>query len=342
MNSGPWRILVVGEPDGVNLESSYARALAALGHQVAIFAFETQLRKYIRLGRFGRLFHAFAPVSPWLRKVNRELVVAALKKQPDLLIVFGSTQIQVGALAQIRASTQTHLAWVWPDTLLNLTDGIVGCLPLFHSVFSYSAIAVPLLQRLHAERVAWLPLAGDPLMHNQAELSPAEENAFAAEISFIGGWRPEREAALRQLLHLKLKIWGPDWGRLAREPHVRRAWQGRALRGSEFAKAVSASLLNLNVIDDTNTPAANMRFFEIPTAGGAQLCSPCPEMAAQFRDREHVFYYITTEDLPALAAELLKDQTACRTVARAGRDLVLAQHTYEHRAQAMCRFVSSN
>src|SRR5262249_12380016 len=175
MNPGPpWRILLVGELDGVNLESSYSRALGALGHQVATFAFGTHLRKYVRLGRVGRLFHAFAPVSQWLRKVNRELVVTVQRDQPDLVIVFGSTQIQLGALAQIRASTKTHLAWVWPDTLLNLTEGINGCLPLLHSVFSYSSTAVPLLQRLGAERVAWLPLAGDPFMHNQEELSPDE------------------------------------------------------------------------------------------------------------------------------------------------------------------------
>ena len=57
---------------------------------------------------------------------------------------------------------------------------------------------------------------------------------------------------------------------------IRRAWQGRALRGADFAKAVSCSKLSLNIIDPTNYPAANMRFFEITTAGGLQVTYRLP------------------------------------------------------------------
>lgn len=109
-------------------------------------------------------------------------------------------------------------------------------------------------------------------------------------MTFIGGWRPEREAVLAGLAGLDLKIWGPEWDRrCAGNAVVLKAWQGRPLVGTEFATAVAASKVNLNIIDPTNHPAANMRFFEIPVAGGLQVCSACPEMSGVFRDGEEIF-----------------------------------------------------
>src|SRR4051812_30057372 len=107
-----YRILLVGQADGVNLESSYERAFRALGHDVASFQLETQVQRYVRFGRLGRAFNRFVPVETWARKANRELVVAAAESHYDLIIVFGTAPVQAGALAQIRASTPSRLVWV--------------------------------------------------------------------------------------------------------------------------------------------------------------------------------------------------------------------------------------
>lgn len=337
-----YRILIVGGPDGVNLESSYQRAFESLGHEVTSFSVRERLRSNARFGRLGQTLGTFVPVVPWIRKTSRELVVATLKNRYDLIVVFGSTPVLAGALAQIRASVESRVVLVWPDTLLNLNDGTIACLPLFDSVFTYSLTSVPLLQRLHAPHVLWLPLAGDTTIHKPVKPNSDEARAYQADVTFVGGWRPEREDALSRLTQFKLKIWGPEWGRRATNVGVRKAWQGRPLLGPEFAKAVSCSRINLNIIDDTNYPAANMRFFEIPTAAGAELCSHCPEMEAIFREDEHIFYYKDAEELPSKVRQLLNDPAKCRNVARHGYELVVAQHTYVHRAHEICASVSED
>ncbi len=304
----PQRILLVGKPDGVNLESSYERAFQSLGHHTEVFALQSAVCRYARFGRFGRTVQALVPIEQWRRKANRELVVAASEKRYDLIVVFGSAPVQVGALAQIRAGTNCALVWIWPDTLLNLEGSIIPCLQVFDILFTYSRASAPLLKKLSRSLVVWLPLAGDRSMHQALPLSEAEMAAYRTDISFIGGWRPERESALLRLIDFDLKVWGPEWDRRCNDPRLRAKWQRRALLGSEFAKAASVSRINLNIIDQTNFPAANMRFFELPIAGGLQISSPCPEMAEIFEDDVHLCYYQTLDDLPHRVKQLLDNE----------------------------------
>ena len=126
---------------------------------------------------------------------------------------------------------------------------------------------MPVFERLGSARAAWVPLAADPAMHRPYQLSEAERQTYGCDISFVGNWRPERERVLGELARLgvPIRIWGGErWKRAAATcPGLRGAWQGRPAFDSEFAKAVSGSKIGLNPIDDTNFPAANMRFFEV-------------------------------------------------------------------------------
>jgi spore maturation protein CgeB len=340
-DSGPLRILLVGDPDGVNLESSYQRAFIALGHDVQCFSLRDRVNAYARFGKIGAVFTTFVPVEQWVRKANRELAILSGEGKFDLIVIFGSAPVQAGALAQIKSQTASVVCWVWPDTLLNLSATILPALPLFDAAFTYSSSSLDALKQLGCRTVVWLPLAGDPTMHQCVEIDADARRVYGADVTFIGGWRPEREAALRRISGERLKIWGPDWGRRCKDATLRRSWQGRALRGPEFARAVGASRINLNIIDPTNAPAANMRFFEIPMAGGLQLSSSCREMEPLFRHEEHVIYYGDLDDLAVRVKLLLDDPATCGRVASAGCALVKAAHSYEHRAKVICESVPS-
>jgi len=88
----------------------------------------------------------------------------------------------------------------------------------------------------------------------------------------------------------------------------------------------------LNVIDDTNFPAANMRFFEIPCAGGLQVCSECPEMESEFKNGESVFYYKDHNELASIVRSLLINDSQSSRVSQYAHDLICESHTYKHRA----------
>lgn len=328
------KIMLVGHSIPGALESSYCRAFETLECEVISFDIESAIDSYAFMGLPGRLLNAFVPIEPWIRKANRQMVQIAMQQQCHILITVGAHPIQVGALAQIRASTDALLVHIWPDTLVNWSSSFTSNLPLYDLVATYSAKTAPIFQQLGAKNVIWLPLAGDPFLPSTGKYPPLDNNTYYHDVTFVGGWRPEREKILSQLGDFNLKIWGPDWGRRCRGNSViMHAWQRRAVYGQEFAQVTSHSKINLNIIDPTNYPAANMRFFEIAVAGGLQISSACPEMENEFRDGEHIFYYHHPDQLPKLLRSLLAQHDVCLKVAQAGQAQVMAHHTYVHRAQ---------
>lgn len=332
------KIMLVGRFNPGALECSYEGAFREIGCTVGSFDIAAKVKRHCRLGAAGSFFNKFVPVEPWVRKANREMVLYAGEFQPDVIVIFGQNPVRSGALAQIRAMYNVRMVYIWPDTLVNLNELLITSLPLYDLVATYSKASVSQFERLGACCVKWIPLGGDPQQHSVNPIRTESDGAFDADISFIGRWRPEREQALTTILSksqgLRVKIWGPDWGRRCRSNQaILQAWQKRSLYGSEFARAILASKINLNVIDPTNYPAANMRFFEIPCAGGVQLCSPCPEMEAEFKHEETIFYYQDVNELPGLVHRLLSHHELRQSVARAAHEKVLKEHTYAHRAR---------
>jgi spore maturation protein CgeB len=282
------------------------------------------------------------PVEAWVRKANRQLVLQAYEFRPEVVAVFGSSPISAGALAQLKASMDVSLVNVWPDPLVNLENHIVGGLRVIDLVATYSKSTVEVFEKLGAKRAAWVPLAADLTVQPVSDCTPAERQIYAADITFVGGWRPEREQVLTRLAGFDLKIWGPDWGRRCKgNVTITRAWQRRTIRGAEFAKAVHCSKVNLNLIDSSSSQGANMRFFEIPAAGGLQVSSSCPEMEAEFRHNEHTIYYRTVGELPSLIVSLKTNDELRTRVAAAGYALVIEKHTYKQRAETILRHIEA-
>jgi hypothetical protein len=325
------RLLLAGTWGPGALERAYAGAFEQAGCEVLRFDLFSLEQRFVRLGAPGRFFNRFVPVEPWIRKANRQLILEARSFRPDVIVVVGQIRVLAGALAQALLVTRARAVCIWPDTLLHLGGERIDALPLYDLVASYSRDSVPLFERLGARHAAWVPLAGEPAAAREPEAGP-----LAADVSFIGQWRPEREAALGALLDglpgRDVKIWGPDWGRRARG-RVRAAWQGRSLFGEEFARAVASSKVNLNVIDDTNFPAPNNRFFEIPCLGGLQLSSACPEMEDEFQQGRDICYYREVGEIPDLVRNLLADETHRAEIARAGAEKARAAHTWGHRVR---------
>lgn len=336
----PKKILIIGNLNFGTLEHSYKVAFEQLECSVSHFDFDLALKKYCYFGSLGQKFNTFIPIDAWVRKANRDAVIKTLEVKPHVLIVVGSCPLNVGALAQIKASLDVKLVYVWPDTLLNLNSSLIECLPLYDVVGVYSQNAVTLIQQLGAKQSIWLPLGADPSLHGLTSPEESSNFEYESEVSFIGGWRPERESLLSNLAQFKLKIWGPEWDRRCKNnPVIKKAWQGRPLRGKEFATAVAASKINLNIIDPTNYPAANMRFFEIPCARGLQVCTPCPEQDTEFRDGEEIFYYQNAQELQHLISRLLSDSATRERVKSAAYNKVIQFHTYTQRAQQILSFL---
>lgn len=322
-------VSIIGNGQTHTLESSYGRAFERLGAAVRVFDVDAHQRPYVRFGRLGQLVHRFVPIDAWQRKLNRDLALAIRSFRPDLALVFGNAPVLLSTLAYVKSLMDTRFVLVWPDPLTNLGTHVQQVACLYDGVATFSRASVPVLERMGFQNVNWVPLAADPDLH-RVDTIPAK---FTYDLAFIGALRPEREQILtdiaRHFPRLNLRIWGTDWQR-SRSRILRPSVDARPLRGGAYAQAINRSRINLNVIDPTGFPAANMRFFEIPIAHGLQLSSPCPEGAETHIDGQHGLSYADADSLRhQIEWAMTHDANAIR---REGFRHTLAHHTYAQRA----------
>lgn len=334
------RILLVGSGATSSLENSYVRAARSLGHEVFLFDPGAEVNKHIKLGKFGRVLHQFLPVEAWTRKMNRELVLKARDLKPDLMLVFTNVKVLYGTLATIKTIQDTKIAWVWPDTPLNLTDHNLDCSGLFDISAVYSSKARTVFEKIGFPNCHWVPLAGDPELHG---FEPAAADSYKVDISFVGMWRPEREKVLAVIAEkfpqLNIEIYGTYWKDRCGNAALRKLWKGGGIVGRDLGGYFNRSRININVIDDTNYPAANMRFFEIPTAGGLQLSSPCPEQEMVFRDREEILYFNSDAELIEKIEWVLAHPKEAAHIRQQAHQKLMEGQTYAHRMQQILSLI---
>lgn len=320
-------ILIVGSSAHWAIEHSFRAAFAKRGVPSALFDLGREALAFTRLGAVGRKLHRFLPVEAWNEKANRRLFETILQTRPSLTLFFADTPVTPGLLAQLH-SMGIKTAFYWPDPLVRLTERLTQCLPLFDLVYTYSDATRATFEKLGADKVVWLPFAG-----KASETLPDLSRAHRFPVTFVGGWRPEREELFLGLVGFGLQIWGPEWDRHCRNRELLRCWKGAGVYHEKFAEVVQQSKINLNFMDYGNHTAANMRFFEIPSFGGFQIASYCEEMAEDFRDKKEIVYFRTASELREKIVYYLRNEEERQKITVQSFVKINQAHTFEHRAQ---------
>ena len=330
------KLLLIGFINNFCLETSYAEAATHLGYEILRIDPAKEIEKYIKFGKLGRKLQLFLPVETWNRQNNRDVVIRAKEFQPDAILVFGTSDVLFGALATIKTQLPScQLIWIWPDTPLNLNYNNFSCASLFDQTATYSRESIQVFHRIGCRNVYWLPLGGDTFMHG---IPPSTQDSFNCDISFVGMWRPERERVMDVLQKTfgnkyRMEIHGLYWRQKCENPQLKNIWKGNGFYGKPMAEFFDKSRININVIDDTNYPAANMRFFEICTSGGLEAVSSCPEMESIFRHRKELVYFKDNEDLVNQINWILNNPDESQIIRAAGQRMIKDAHSYVHRLE---------
>jgi spore maturation protein CgeB len=333
------RILIIGDTAPYAISNNFLRAGKQVFSEIKAFDIDQAIRKYVRFGSIGTKINLFLPVEAWQRKGNRELAVLIKSYQPDLVLVMGNASVHYSLYAFIKSILKTKILLFWPDTLTNLTNDIQRAMPLYDGILTYSSQSISIFKQLGCKKVVWFPFAGDTSFLGGAAFNVKHKY----DISFLGGWRPEREAALVAIhtAYPNLRFWisGPGWKKNLQYRPLKAIVSDQIFVGEEFGKILQQSKINLNVIDDTNYPAANMRFFEVPAVGGLQLCSSCPEQETQFLHRKHVIYFKEHNDLKDEINFILNNNAAAEQIRQNAFEEIQNNHTYKKRLETIKKII---
>jgi spore maturation protein CgeB len=330
------KIMIVGSNAVYSLEQSYSRAAEVCGYEVMQFNPDQALEKYIHFGSFGKKLHGFFSVDSWVHKMNREFVIKVKNFQPDIILLFTTAKILCGSLITCKLVSGASIVWVWPDTPMNLASYNFDNKSIIDLSAVYSEKAIPYFKNIGFASPVWIPLAGDLSLHGCAVNT---EEKYDRDLSFVGMWRPERERAMSFIVQsfpdISIEIYGKYWRRSCQNKLLLSKWKGEGLIGKELGNYFNRSRININVIDDTNYPAANMRFFEIPAAAGLQLTSSCPEMSPEFRDREHLVYFSNEKELADGVRWILDHPVECFEIRKKAKEKIDQQHNYIERFKSI-------
>jgi spore maturation protein CgeB len=336
------KIFIVGTINNFCLETSYSSAASSLGYQVVRFDPSYELSKYVKLGRLGHIANSFLGVEVWSKKMNRELIIKVKEARPEVLMIIGGTKIYYGTITTIKAILPAcKVVWVWPDTPLNLTVNNFTSASVVDLSATYSNATLSAFQSLGFKNVHWVPLAGDLSMHWK---EANQGNGFNCDISFVGMWRPEREKIMKIINehfgHLKIEIHGSYWKRNCGDKQLLKKWKGNGFFAQALSTHFNSSRINVNIIDDTNYPAANMRFFEIPTSGGLQLCSTCPEFESEFLDKKNIVYFENEDALVTKINWIMNNSQEAIEIRKSSQLKIKQTHNYTQRLQTILSLIN--
>lgn len=327
-----------------NLEHSYERTMLELGHEVIAFQMDDAIKQNISFNflpaKISNYIYGQLESETTIKKANVSLTKFVIDQKPNVVFVFTNSPINPSTIVYLR-TLNVKVILIYPDAIVNMSPRNSENVKFYDAIFSYSKSGVEAFKMLGAESVFWCPLAADTTIHLQDV--PKYDYSFKYDISFIGNYRPERESVIESVIKafpsLRYKIVG-SWNE-SKSLEVKKHAETKHLYGLDYAKFINDSFLNLNIIDKTNYPAANMRFFEIPISGGLQLSSECPEMENTYIDMESVIYFRSQNELKDKIDFCFRNRDETFKIRHNANKLTKNEHTYVNRSHQIVDYLRS-
>lgn len=160
------------------------------------------------------------------------------------------------------------------------------------------------------------------------ELTPADQDRFAANVVFVGHYEPDgREHSVRALVDagIQLKIWGGHyWSREALGDLYDRLQPIVPAEGDNYAKALCGAKVCLAFLSKLNRDTYTRRCFEIPACGRVMLAERTDDLLCLFKEDEEACFFSSNKELVEKTRWLLENPDIRERIAHAGMSRVWA------------------
>jgi spore maturation protein CgeB len=173
---------------------------------------------------------------------------------------------------------------------------------------------------LGAQKVIQVFMAVDEL-DGPREITPQDRLRLAHEVLFIGTWMPERGPFLQQLVQagLPLAIYGNDWRKAPEWPALQSVWQGPAIYGDDYIKALQLAKVSLGLLSKGNRDLHTTRTFEIPYCGGVLCAERTAEHLQLYQEDVEAAFWSDVNECIEKCQILLNDDNLRADIAEKGR-----------------------
>lgn len=334
---------------------SYANHLGRLGHETAAICVNDEVAqlRWAREHPTSRL-RVLGAASSLARSSVRPLGAAARRAlrdrptvleevfmaqvrafAPELMICLDVVAVAPGLLSQIRSLNGCTLVGQHAASPFD-----IECLREY-DVFVSSVPPV-----VSAVRKAGLPAQYLRLGFDPEVLDAVPDRELAHDISFVGslfpGLHDSRVPFLERMCERfpGMRIWSGSVDQLPPGSPIRDRYAGQAW-GADMYRVVRASRLTLNRHDDMFDSANNCRLFEATGCGTALVTDARSNLQELFDVGGEVLAYDDVDHCIELVERYLGDEQGRATIARAGQERTLREHTYERRMEELLELVGA-
>jgi spore maturation protein CgeB len=319
---------------------AFVRALRRGGHSVHVlpegeFAAASWRNPVLRAMRW-----AATPLV--IRDYTRAVHDLCASVRPHLLFIVKGRMVTAEAIEAAQAAGAVAINY-WPDVSVKVHGSLIPrALPHYDLVFTTKSFGVADMAReAGVTRASFLPCAFDADTHHPMRLDRADFQRFGCDVSFIGTWSPKKEAMLATLRQRVgtdcIKVWGAQWDRVG--PDFDKAILTNAYAvGSEYAKAISATRVNLAILSEMRPGSSSgdqttTRTFEIPAAGGFMLHERTEEVRQYFLEDRECALFSDLDEMVEKIRFYLAHEDVRRRIAAAGRERCLKSgYSFDDRA----------
>lgn len=263
---------------------AFVRAFQDLGHSVRVVNERTFVPQWRSrpLKALRRLMQA-----RMAREYNDAILAEAQEFRPDLLFAFKAPWLFADTLSRLRQSGILCIQF-YPDvSLSNHGPYLTKSIRHYDWVFTTKSFGLrDMADQFGIRAASFLPHGFDPHTHVPVDPAPSDVARYSCDASFIGNYSPGKHRLLAEVLRrapgIDVKVWGaPRWSVLGQ------AYQGCAVYGREYAKAIALSKVNLALLIERQAAASSgdlitARTFEIPGVGGFMLHQRTDEVTQFF------------------------------------------------------------
>jgi spore maturation protein CgeB len=330
------RIIFVGQTVPGSRTLQRIQAMERLGHEVRVVSTNLSGDTYEdRPSVIQRIrYRLRLPVDR--ASANEALIREAGSSKSDMIWLERAVEIRPAILRAVKSlNPDVKLVWYAEDDMMNpvhLSRYVEQSLPLFDlwvTTKSFNAKPEEMPAR-GLRRALFVNNSIDPEIHRPQSVDDEMRVEFGADIGFIGTYEKERAESIRQLClaGLAVRVWGNGWDKMTSRPDNLRV-EGRPIYDLEYAKAVSATKINLCFLRKDNRDLQTCRSIEIPAIGGFMLHERNGEIMDLLAEGTEAAYFGNDDELIEACRYWLANDGAREKIARNGHDNIV-RNGYRH------------
>jgi spore maturation protein CgeB len=270
-----------------------------------------------------------------LSGANHQIINQIKRNGFDLVWIDKGLTISANTLCKIKTIQPSCPSISYnPDDIMNRrtqSRRYITALPFYDFVITTKTFNVMEVKNLGAQNVIYVGCAYDPHTHHPWNLIDSEKQEWGCEVGFTGAFEADRYKRMLVISNTEQEVVvrGPNWERYEKR-HSFLTIKPGFIAGDNYAKAISATRINLGFLCKVNRDSHTTRSVEIPACGAFMLAERTGEHLELFEEGKEAEFFETDQELIDKVKYYLKHEGERQRIAQAGRERCLRSGYSNH------------